>query len=155
VEDRISRSDPSKTGECTINRRMALFTVRGGISFERSDSEEWKGAPTRQSGIRWDRLEPVARTNADPTFWNRLGFARQHASLRIGPRRYANHRWSTTVPCWSVAVASGVCPLSWALMRIRRRSQVAAGRCPHCGYDRRATPGRCPECGTIRPPMSI
>jgi hypothetical protein len=32
----------------------------------------------------------------------------------------------------------------------RRRAASAAaaeGRCPSCGYDRRATTGRCPECG--------
>jgi hypothetical protein len=42
----------------------------------------------------------------------------------------------------------------WAshLRRRERRhilTQLAAGRCPRCGYDIRATRERCPECGTI------
>ena len=44
-------------------------------------------------------------------------------------------------------------PLAWAARRRRRRRRAAdraAGRCPGCGYDLRASPGRCPECGHLR-----
>ena len=52
------------------------------------------------------------------------------------------------VPLWAVALPAAVMPALWVWRRLNARSRRAAGLCPGCGYDLRATPGRCPECGT-------
>jgi hypothetical protein len=56
-----------------------------------------------------------------------------------------------TAPYWALAVASGIIPLVGTWRWLFNRRQVrrrAAGQCPSCGYDLRATPERCPECGS-------
>lgn len=53
-------------------------------------------------------------------------------------------------PMWAPAVVSGILPaMACIVYAHRRRANVrrAAGLCPACGYDLRATPGLCPECG--------
>jgi hypothetical protein len=57
------------------------------------------------------------------------------------------------VPRWLMVAATGLLPVLWLTsvylnrLECRRRATIAAGRCPACGYDCRATPERCPECG--------
>jgi hypothetical protein len=89
--------------------------------------------------------------------------------LDVSRQRWANRYWHTpfftfrsggsvvssslfdvTVSCWFVALLAAVLPVRWFILwrgRWRRERRSAAGMCPACGYDLRATPGRCPECG--------
>lgn len=53
--------------------------------------------------------------------------------------------YQVVVPCWVIWLGV-TAPAAWIGGRGLRRRQ-AAGRCPTCGYDLRATPCRCPECG--------
>jgi hypothetical protein len=64
-----------------------------------------------------------------------------------------NHRL-IVIPCWCPAILFATSPALWLIRRSRgrRRRRIAAGLCPNCGYDMRATPQRCPECGYIPPP---
>jgi hypothetical protein len=67
------------------------------------------------------------------------------------PPRFRFYRkpdgWGVVVPLWAVTAALALFPVLRLVSRMRRRP--AAGRCPACGYDLRATPQRCPECGRI------
>jgi hypothetical protein len=64
--------------------------------------------------------------------------------------RTVNYReLSVTTPFWLLVLLSLIPPALWlAARRRRQRLAIAAGMCPQCGYDLRASPDRCPECGT-------
>jgi hypothetical protein len=84
-------------------------------------------------------------------WWNRLGFEYLDEQERRSPRVSQRTR-QAVVPAWAVALLATIVPALWSrqeFLRLVRESRRERGRCPSCGYDRRATPGRCPECGTI------
>ena len=57
---------------------------------------------------------------------------------------------SIAIPFYALFLLSAVLPLVWIRRRRRAALVKAAGLCPSCGYDLRATPDRCPECGATR-----
>jgi hypothetical protein len=77
--------------------------------------------------------------------WRRLGFDWNAIRSLDGMVRYL------VVPYWSVMFVLLLAPALVLLKGARRRGLRAAGCCPACGYDLRATPERCPECGTSAP----
>ena len=54
-------------------------------------------------------------------------------------------------PHWTLCAGCSALPSVWVMATLlawwRRGRRSAAGLCPACGYDLRASPGRCPECG--------
>ena len=77
--------------------------------------------------------------------WALVGF---RFSSRDTPDGWADRM--LVVPLWSCCVVLAAAPAVFAARRLRGRRTTrrgAAGLCPACGSDLRASPGRCPECG--------
>lgn len=70
------------------------------------------------------------------------------------PLERTTRGWTLRTPMWFIVAIQFFCLIVARTVRLtlrssRRQHRLAAGLCPTCGYDLRATPDRCPECGTV------
>jgi len=125
---------------CSVNRTQSIDD-RLNVGIEHGEHVEpaW-----------WADRERRFRTQVEWWHSGLLG-----AQLSIGhPDKFYQHngRWIPVrldVPHWMLLIAGSL--LAFWIKRRHDRAlrceRAAAGLCPNCGYDLRATPGECPECG--------
>jgi hypothetical protein len=92
----------------------------------------------------FDFINSIDRRWIGPTRADYTCSTSPFATIRISARGFE-------IPNWLLALLFALLPAGWFHRRRRQRQlakRLAAGLCPSCGYDLRATPERCPECGT-------
>jgi hypothetical protein len=112
-------------------RSSAVYVVSGGVQVYDLSGSDLDAAPG--TAFVTYPVSRVAAVGAGRALW--FFDASSGDKTHIG------------IPCWSVAAPLTILPASWAVAWRRARRGRAAGMCPLCGYDLRATPARCPECG--------
>jgi hypothetical protein len=110
------------------------------------------------------RAMPPRRIGRPGEGWSRLKFRVTRATAPVPttgpawpgvvrPVTGREESFGMIVPLWMPVVATALLSAVRAGLWWRRRKhrREAAGLCPSCGYDLRASPERCPECGaTVR-----
>ena len=131
-------------------RFWELRSAEGRLSVQQT----WSSQPIpRDSRFKW-WIGKLGQANYyyPPFAWRIGGFGygqsvlrRTGASGTVTVRIYM-------IPHAFAAVLFALAPGLWirkGFHNRRRRARIAAGLCPCCGYDLRASPGRCPECGAV------
>lgn len=137
---------------CNTARRPGRRTLYPGMLG-------WKSVPLPRNPYRG------AISIHDTSFFSFHGPTESHPKLLCAHWRFWGLEWYTCdnfgfvddrtlyVPFWIITLLFALLPVGLLVTRLRQRfrSRVRSWfcRCPHCGYDLRATPDRCPECGHV------
>jgi hypothetical protein len=145
----FSKATLSRQRPCRLNT-YAIGVGRGCLILYHYDYIETLNAngatiERKYASGRWvfERQRNPVTANPRALPWH--GFKREVILSRSG---WPQERDSTTfIPLWLFALIFSAYPVIAWVQRTRKTERVAAGRCPQCGYDLRASPARCPECG--------
>jgi hypothetical protein len=114
-----------------------LWLGQAGLHFERGVGGPRLPGEHLLTGIHFEafRFNPF-------TGERRSGWSLPHVNVR-SDSVYLH------LPYWLLQLLTLAPPIALFWRRRRPSRRDAAGVCPACGYDLRATPDRCPECGCV------
>ena len=143
-------------GPGTYHDTMGVFTTRGAIGFgylrlHLPTTQDW---PARSS---WRYTKgPPGRVPWPHKLWF-VGFGYWNMTFPPTATHNGVNPVGVTVPFWFLSMLLAIAPFIWARRTWRQRrtrNRLAAGLCPACGYDMRASGERCPECGAVAPSVA-
>jgi hypothetical protein len=126
-------------GASGISYQIGLH--EGGLVFDKS---RWKSV-ARWGHAGW-RHVAVVRDQFPEDYW-RYFRAWGWFEFKLGDGGWDHYFAHILIPFWFMFLCTALLPAARLRAWVKRRRRRAAGQCPACGYDLRATPDRCPECG--------
>ena len=124
----------------TVVREKIVGVTPSGFATEELGFDE----PTR---FTFQKLRYVLETNQ----WPPISEASAEMQTMLAAVPMVERCSVKSIAYWPLLIVTSLPIAYWLLIERRRhlaKRRRAAGLCPRCGYDMRASPDRCPECGS-------
>ena len=126
-----------------------LWVWKPEVTWGRDASLRYNKLSFKDGYIEFRTRRRVPRYPSPPAsaHWGAMGIGHARWNQEISGAGIYRHTNVHVSVAWPLLLVVSL--LAWRGGRAwMARSRTAAGCCPSCGYDLRATPERCPECGT-------